>query len=381
MNKTRVGKILSVGIPLFLIVLFLILQPVKAKTLISGFFTKRIITVIIAVVLVQIFSKTMKLGGFDKKLQDAIRMITRSKTIGTIIPSALFGLLPMPAGALVSAPFTEKAASYLGLSKDKTFFINYWFRHIWEYSWPLYAGVIVGSGIMKMSVGKFALIQSPMVFISFIVGLVPLLIWTRRHPSRKHERLMPFEHRTIIEVFMPILVLFILTLVLRININIALLVAIFMIYWMSHIHLRNFVDSLKKSVFSFTTLLIITVLFLKTVIEKSGILTPVYESLVKSGISPIIVGMGIAYISGFFTGITQASVGITFPVFLSMLTQNPYFAPILYTAGFMGVMVSPFHLCYLTTKEYFHVSGKETYPIIVPATIVMILSSLFYLMV
>ena len=381
MNKTSVGKTLSVGIPLFLIVLSLALKPVEAKTLVNGFFTKRIITVIIAVILVQVFSKTMKLGGFDKKLQDAIRMITRSKIVSTIIPSALFGLLPMPAGALVSAPFTEKAAFYLGLSKEKTFFVNYWFRHIWEYSWPLYAGVILGSGIMKMSVGKFALIQSPMVLLSFIVGLIPLLVWTRKHPTRKHESLMPFDRKIITQVFLPIIVLFILTLVLRININISLLVVIGMIYWMSGIKIMNFPTSLKKSIFSFTTLLIITVLLLKTVIEKSGILMPLYESLVKSGISPIIVGMCIAYISGFFTGITQASVGITFPVFLPILNQNPHLAPILYTAGFMGVMVSPFHLCYLTTKDYFHVSTKETHQIIVPASMVMILSSLLYLLV
>ncbi len=381
MNKSAFGKILSIGIPVLLIVLFLIIEPVNAKILINSFFTKRIVNVIIAVILVQVFSKTMKLGGFDAKLQNAIRMITKSKTMGTIIPSALFGLLPMPAGALVSAPFTEKAASYLGLSREKTFFINYWFRHIWEYSWPLYAGVILGSGIMRMSVGKFALIQSPLVFASFVVGLVPLLFWTRNHPSRKHESLLPFDRKTIVEVFSPVVVLFILTLVLRININIALLVAILMIYVMSHINALNFIISLKKSIFSFTTLLIITVLFLKTVIEKSGILTPLYESLVKSGVSPIIVGMGIAYISGFFTGITQASVGITFPVFIAVLTKNPYVAPILYTTGFMGVMVSPFHLCYLTTREYFKVSTRETYPIIIPSTIIMILLSLLYLLI
>ncbi len=381
MKKTQIGKVLSVAIPVVLIIIFLFVSPVNINLLMSGFFSKTIIKVIIAVILVQVFSKTMKLAGYDKKLHDAIRMLTKSKRLGTIVPSMLFGLLPMPAGALVSAPFVEKGASYLGLSKEKTFFINYWFRHIWEYSWPLYAGVILASGIMKMSIAHFALIQSPLVLLSFIVGAAALLMWTRDQKEKAHESLVPFNWKTITEVFLPVLLLFILALVFGININIALLVVIFLVYLMSKVHLSNFLISLKDSIFSFTTLLIITVLFLKTVIEKTGILTPVYNSLVKSGIPPIIVGTGIAYISGFFTGITQASVGISFPVFLSGLIKNPYLAPLLYTTGFMGVMVSPFHLCYLTTKEYFNVSFKDTYPIIIPPTIIMILSSLFYLLI
>lgn len=381
MKRSSLGKTLSVAIPLFLIIIFLIIKPVRLSLLIEGFLKKNIINVIIAVILVQVFSKTMKFGGFDKKLQDAVRMLTKSKTIGTIVPSMLFGLLPMPAGALVSAPFTEKGASYLNLSKEKTFFINYWFRHIWEYSWPLYSGVILGSGIIGISLGRFALMQSPLVLASFIVGLIPLLLWVRHHPEKTHKSFLPLKWKTIIEVFLPPSLLFILALAFRININISLLVVISLVYFMSKINPINFLTSLKDSIFSFTTLLIITVLFLKTVIEKSGILTPLYNFLVESGISPVIVGMGIAYLSGFFTGITQASVGIAFPVFLQGLNQNPYLAPVLYTTGFMGVMVSPFHLCYLTTKEYFNVSFKETYPLIVPSTIIMILLSLIYLLV
>ncbi len=381
MSRTFFGKALSIAIPLILIVLILILKPVNFRVLINGFLTRRIINVIIAVILVQVFSKTMKLGRFDVKLQDAIRMITRSKILGVIIPSSLFGLLPMPAGALVSAPFTEKAASYLGFNRVKTFFVNYWFRHIWEYSWPLYAGVILGSGILKVSISKFAFMQSPLVIASILVGLFPLLMWTRNHPSKKHEDLMKFNGRTITEVFLPVVILFFLTLVFRVNINISLLISIGLIYFLSKIQAITFLKSLKNSIFSFTTALIITVLFLKTVIEKSQALSPLYHSLVKSGISPIIVGMGIAFISGFFTGITQASVGITFPVFLSILSKNIYVAPVLYTTGFMGVMVSPFHLCYLTTKEYFKVSTKDTYPVIVPSALLMIGLSLIYLLV
>ncbi len=381
MNKSLTGKALSIMIPFALIFLILALKPAPFTNLLQGFLTPRIINVIFAVILVQVFSRTMKTGGFDVKLQTAIRMITRSKIIALIIPSSLFGLLPMPAGALVSAPFTEKAASFLGLDRVKTFFVNYWFRHVWEYSWPLYAGVILGAGILKISISKFAFLQSPLVFASIFIGLVPLLVWTKNHPSTKHDDFLPFDIKTVTEVFLPVVILFFLALIFKININLSLLLSIGLIHLLSKIPVMSFFKSLKSSIFSFTTLLIITVLFLKTVIDKSHALTPIYNLLVSSGISPIMVGMGIAFVSGFFTGITQASVGITFPVFLSLLQHNIYLAPLLFTSGFMGVMVSPFHLCYLTTKEYFKLSTRETHALIVPSAILMIIISLFYVLI
>src|SRR5262249_16135590 len=48
------------------------------------------------------------------------------------LPPALVGLLPMPAGALVSAPLVNDAAGSKPVSPEARTFINYWFRHLWE---------------------------------------------------------------------------------------------------------------------------------------------------------------------------------------------------------------------------------------------------------
>jgi len=61
---------------------------------------------------------------------------------------------------------------------------------------------------------------------------------------------------------------------------------------------------------------------------------------------------------GFMTGITQAAVGLSFPLIMSL--QNgltPLSIAILgYTFAITGVYVSPVHLCVALTTQYFDVS-------------------------
>ena len=56
---------------------------------------------------------------------------------------AVVGLIPMPAGALFSAPLVQQAGDGVELSAEWKSAVNYWFRHVWEYWWPLYPGVII----------------------------------------------------------------------------------------------------------------------------------------------------------------------------------------------------------------------------------------------
>lgn len=46
---------------------------------------------------------------------------------------AVIGLVPMPAGALVSATTLQGLVKRLRLTPEQATFINYWFRHIWEF--------------------------------------------------------------------------------------------------------------------------------------------------------------------------------------------------------------------------------------------------------
>ena len=91
-----------------------------------------------------------------------------------LIPAAI-GLVPLPGGALFSAPLVGKSAQNSSSSPEWKAAVNYWFRHILEYWWPLYPVVIVTLSIFTLQTWKFMLLQIPFTFVSLVAGYLFLL--------------------------------------------------------------------------------------------------------------------------------------------------------------------------------------------------------------
>jgi hypothetical protein len=70
---------------------------------------------------------------------------------------------------------------------------------------------------------------------------------------------------------------------------------------------------------------------------------------------------------GGISGITIAFVGATFPILVSLIQamqQTQLMLPYMMLAmasGFVGVLISPLHLCLLLSNEYFHTSLLPVY--------------------
>ncbi|MBZ5502692.1 MAG: DUF401 family protein [Acidobacteriia bacterium] len=76
----------------------------------------------------------------------------------------------------------------------------------------------------------------------------------------------------------------------------------------------------------------------------------------------------LPFLTGLLTGITVAFVGTTFPLVMS-ITGGASLANIslAFAAGFLGVLLSPVHLCLILTKEYFKADLWGMYKKIMPA--------------
>lgn len=80
------------------------------------------------------------------------------------------------------------------------------------------------------------------------------------------------------------------------------------------------------------------------------------------------------FLRGWLTGVNQALVGISFPMLLPIFgAERPDMALVVfaYVSGFVGILLSPVHLCLATTIEYFKTSLREVYRImLLPASLV-----------
>ena len=83
------------------------------------------------IVLVLLLSSILKRIESLKDIVDSLQKLVKDyRLILAFIPSFL-GLLPMPAGAMFSAPMVDEVGSRMGLGAEKKTIVNYWFRHIW----------------------------------------------------------------------------------------------------------------------------------------------------------------------------------------------------------------------------------------------------------
>ncbi|KPK31826.1 MAG: hypothetical protein AMK70_11690, partial [Nitrospira bacterium SG8_35_1] len=165
-------------------------------------------------------SLIMEIGHFMASDENGKAIVSLARRYGgkhgqaaslVLIPAAI-GLVPLPGGALFSAPLVGQSAENSSSPEWKAA-VNYWFRHILEYWWPLYPVVIVTLSIFTLQTWKFMLLQIPFTFVSLSAGYFFLLrhktfSFTADDPASEQE--LP----SIVQVLLPIIIIVLATLLL-----------------------------------------------------------------------------------------------------------------------------------------------------------------------
>jgi hypothetical protein len=162
----------------------------------------------------------MEVGHFMASDQNGKTIVATARRFGgkhgqavslVLIPAAI-GMVPLPGGALFSAPLVGKTAEDSNSTAEWKAAVNYWFRHILEYWWPLYPVVIVTLSIFTLQTWKFMALQIPFTFVSLAAGYLFLL----RNQSFSFSDNGPEENELpgILHVLLPILIIVLATLLL-----------------------------------------------------------------------------------------------------------------------------------------------------------------------
>ena len=87
--------------------------------------------------LILILSDAMERSGQSRRLMGTLSGYLTSPRLRLVFFPALIGLLPMPGGAVFSAPMVKTVSEEMRIKNSDRAVVNYWFRHVWELSWPL----------------------------------------------------------------------------------------------------------------------------------------------------------------------------------------------------------------------------------------------------
>jgi uncharacterized protein len=340
----------------------------------------------------------VEIGRFmtDKANADEIINATRrwggrhGRAASLMAMPSIIGLIPMPAGALFSAPFVEQAGSAVEGRGDWKTAVNYWFRHIWEYWWPLYPGVIVAMSVFDMETPRFLAAEIPLTLVA--AGVL-----------RDESRVVPGDGRRAAFLMLPLAIvvvsLFVMPSALRVTgpamrpqilkmssllcgLLLALAVVVFDRRRVAGPGAKPWSVALRPALaglFDRKTVGILVslagVLVFKFMLDRSGLLPLAGRELVHSGIPVEFAVAGLPFLAGLVTGLALGYTGTSFPLVVGLMAvENSRLTPmstlvLAYGFGHAGMMLSPIHLCLLVTRDYFRSEFAATYRRFVPCVL------------
>lgn len=343
------------------------------------------VSLIATVALILVFSELLSQSGMLKSLSDSVISYFGPNRITFVSLPALIGLLPMPGGALFSAPMLEGVTKDTDISAHKKTVINYWFRHIWEYAWPLYPGLILAAGLSSIDLSRMCFYLAPLTFLAVLSGMIFTLGNTKFKSERSTSRRLSNLLKMVYLIF-PIILIILLFWIARIPMWLAMCSGTAWVISDSLISRKLKILGILRIIFlSVRTykilLMVVAVLLFASFMQASNMMGDLIRFF-KAGETdlPLMYSLGVIvlfpFIVGLLTGITLAFVGTTFPIILS--TFIPGSQPILpyivlaYASGLAGVMLSPTHLCLILSDKYFESSLRKVYFYLIPVVSVVL---------
>lgn len=362
------------------------------------------IGILLIVWLIMVMSKIMKEAGQMERLVSSFsRLSGDPRTVGSVM-TALIGLLPMPGGALFSAPMVDASLAALPVNKEQKTIINYWFRHIWEYWWPIFPGVILALALLKVETWIYISTMAPVTAISIFAGTIFILRPIRVAQQEATNQISWKALGRFLREILPILIIIFfilfqaaLTEILEmfgvrfavpgaLSILPGLVAALVWVAASNHLPAYRIRASLMDQGSVSILLLIVAIMIFQGVLKESQAALQIRSELFAYRIPVSLVIMFLPFLAGFITGIAVGFVGTSFPLIIPMFPESDLLgylssAALAFTFGFMGMMLSPVHLCFLVTKDYYGASLIKSYRyLLLPALSVMAtVAGLFFL--
>ncbi len=321
---------------------------------------------------------SMEYLGLFEELQRSAEKITGNFSVA-LLP-LLVGLLPMPGGALVSAIMIKNLVKKYKLNAEKSTFVNYWFRHVWVTVWPLYPSIIIASGVLEVSPILISRICWIIGFAAFLIAVAYALKFGLLR--RNYFSFDPSALLQMVKSFYPIITVAVLVLFLKIDMLYTLLIAIGLLYVHKRVGLNDVKGILKKTLDPKIIVLIFAVMGYKALIEYTHSAKIFFLHLKEFGIPAFVASFAVAFLVGFATGIELSYSSVALPLLTAFTGVGSSLVPgrlmLVIAGGFCGVMLSPMHLCFALTCEYFKADPSRVYRYLIPAAVAVGTVSIAY---
>jgi len=345
-------------------------------------------TIELAVLLTLVFmlAKTMQLTGAVQQLIESLRPYFSKGGILAVIP-AIYGLMPVPGGALFSAPSIQEEGEKFQLKKSQKNFLNVWFRHIWFPVYPISSALILLSGPEFANVGIYKLIIAnfPM-FLGFLLIGYAMLWWflhkkiiPQEKPEPRIRGLIYFLPPTVPLGVYAVLQFFGIPQYRAFIVGVAL--SLVLLYFLVDKQPRDYLDIIKQSVTWKLALAIFGIMLFRLLFEASQA-NMFFASVISHwSIPAVLIIVLIPLVLGLLTGYNLAAIALSYfivePFFALTSINQLGLVSLIFVGSLVGYLISPIHLCNVLSSEYLKTDTTRMYHYYIPAGFALLSIQLF----
>ena len=350
----------------------------------------------ILLTLIYILAKCMQETGAISKMVNSLRSIFyKGGTLG-VIP-AVYGLMPVPGGALFSAPLIDKEGDKYKLDKNKKNFLNVWFRHIWFPIFPVSSAMmlIISSDFADIDIYELIIANFPAFIAFIIIGLIFLKFYIKN--AQISKKAPKKEYNGLIYLLPPIFPIIIYLVILtifsifgfgdikdfqRFIFIIGVFISIFILYILLKIEWKKYFEILKHSISFNLALAIIGIMIFRQMIEVSGTNKIIADMIGTLPFPAIFIVILVPLLMGLITGYNFGAIA------LSYFLVEPFFpytnlniigvTSLIFISSLVGYLISPIHLCNVVSSDYLKTDTTRMYKMYIPAvTLLIIVQTIF----
>ncbi len=327
-----------------------------------------------AVAFITVFSYALKETGHMVELIDRLRSFLPSRFLLALIP-ALFGILSMPGGALMSAPFNEPESDRLKLKSEHRTFINVWFRHVWYWASPISPSTLLACSIAGIALNEFIAVNFPLFLLTWGIGFAISWRWIQKEEKVEYR---PRDYRGSLIGLSPILVTVVLTL-FTIPVWISVAIGMAIVILIRRVNLKLIVNFFKKGVKWDIVAAVFSTLFFRYMVSEAGSVTLLLGNILAMGVPVLLMLIVIPLLIGTISAQPTLGIGIVFPLLMPLVApMNVYVLTIMFAGIVAGYNVSPLHLCLILTNQYYRSDLQKVYKFLLPSTLLIFLIMVIY---
>lgn len=339
--------------------------------------------IIFALYFVMCLEIELRTSGALAGMVHALQKIFSSNRVTLAVMPAFLGLLPSLGGARFSAPIVEEASKGLGLTNDHQAAINFWFRHIFEFSSPIIPGMIMACNIAGVAYSEFIMHLCWLTVLMFSVGWFVLIRPIKTDSIKENAGSQAADEQGWQDLWLslsPVVLTFVLVVFFNMNASVGMGVVTAGLFLVLHFTKREV--SLKDVVVGAIDMKmffnVLCILYFIQILTVTQVLQEIVTAFQSSPLPVPVIIACVSFIIGVLTGMSQGHVAIIMPIIAAMQTGSLNLAGVAMAFGVAGQMLTPTHMCLVVTVDYFKANFFKTLkPVLIGEVMLLTIFSVY----